>query len=132
MLWKQLTPSYRKLMRSGLTGEAVIVDATEDRGDRKHLESAAHRKWLVCAMANPRAGQCIEDGNPKPAAALGFKSRQFLRQPVVEARICAHQTCPARQGISDESGAGRFRKFTPVGHPNRSPLRPQDVPDDQR
>jgi hypothetical protein len=82
-------------------------------------------------MANPRAGQRIENGNPKPATTLRFKSRQFLGQLVIEARVCAHQTCPTRQGIS-EGSAGRLRKFTPAGHPNRSPLRRQDVQDDQR
>jgi hypothetical protein len=31
MLWKQLKPSYRRLMRRGLQGEALIVRATADR-----------------------------------------------------------------------------------------------------
>jgi hypothetical protein len=32
MLWKQLNPRYRKLLRSGQQGEAVVVQAKEDRG----------------------------------------------------------------------------------------------------
>src|SRR5689334_5684815 len=32
MLWKQLTPGYRRLLRSGQRGEAVVVSAKEDRG----------------------------------------------------------------------------------------------------
>jgi hypothetical protein len=31
MLWKQLNPSYRRLMHRGLQGEAVIVTVTADR-----------------------------------------------------------------------------------------------------
>jgi hypothetical protein len=31
MLWKQLNPRYRKLMRDGLKGAGLIVDVKEDR-----------------------------------------------------------------------------------------------------
>jgi hypothetical protein len=31
MLWKQLDPRYRRLLSSGEQGEAVVVDAKEDR-----------------------------------------------------------------------------------------------------
>jgi hypothetical protein len=95
------------------------VDATKDRGGRKHLESAAHRKWLIGTMAGHRAGRCIEHGNPEPAAALRFQSGQFPGEIVVEARTRRCQTCPGRQRVSDEGSANRPRKFTSVGHPNR-------------
>lgn len=32
MLWKQLSPRYRRLLRSGQRGEAVVVSAKADRG----------------------------------------------------------------------------------------------------
>lgn len=32
MLWKQLSPRYRRLLRSGQRGEAVVVIAKADRG----------------------------------------------------------------------------------------------------
>ena len=31
MLWKQLSPAYRRLLRNGRQGEAVVVEATADR-----------------------------------------------------------------------------------------------------
>jgi hypothetical protein len=48
MLWKQLDPRYRRLLSSGQQGEAVVVDAKEDRakgggggmGERASLASA--------------------------------------------------------------------------------------------
>jgi Protein of unknown function (DUF3592) len=33
MLWKQLSPRYRRLLRSGQRGEAVVVDSTVDRSN---------------------------------------------------------------------------------------------------
>lgn len=37
MLWKQLSPRYRRLLRDGSRGEAVVVDATADRDKNSRI-----------------------------------------------------------------------------------------------
>jgi hypothetical protein len=48
MLWKQLNPRYRKLLRNGRQGQAVVVDATVDGArDDMRTDSTGFFGWNV-------------------------------------------------------------------------------------
>jgi hypothetical protein len=48
MLWKQLNPRYRKLLRDGQQGQAIVVEAAVDRArDDVRTDSAGLFGWNV-------------------------------------------------------------------------------------
>jgi hypothetical protein len=61
MLWKQLNPRYRKLLRNGQQGQAVVVDATRDGArDDMRTDSTGVFGWNVTLRVTYDDGTTVE------------------------------------------------------------------------
>lgn len=53
MLWKQLNPAYRKLLRTGQRGQAVVVEAKEDRGGGSNVGPGIYGWYVTIRVRLP-------------------------------------------------------------------------------
>lgn len=59
MLWKQLNPAYRKLLRSGQRGRAIVVEAKADRGGGSNVGPGIYG-WYVTIRVKLPSGEAAE------------------------------------------------------------------------
>jgi hypothetical protein len=78
MLWKQLNPAYRRLVRQGHQGEAVIVEVTADRAKGR---IGGIYGWQVTLRVKFADGSTADYGRYLEAGAVTDGSGRSLLDP---------------------------------------------------
>jgi hypothetical protein len=139
MLWKQLNPRYRKLLRSGQRGEAVVISAKADRGGGSNVGPGIFG-WNVTIRVKFPDGSTAEfdryveaSGVSSGVIALGISPGTVLPirfDPAKPSRVEIdtealradkdRQAADAR-GINDERVREAMGALPPLGSDERNP-----------
>ena len=141
MLWKQLSPGYRRLLRHGRQGEAIIVDATADRvkgriggicgwqvtlrvkfGDGS---TADYRRYLEASVVTDGDGRSLLD--PSPGMTLPIRYDPANRSKVeIDTAAVAEQSAVAlaraaanERSLQDADVARAERDLKPLDRSGR-------------
>lgn len=113
MLWKQLSPRYRRLLRSGQRGEAVVVSAKADRGGGSNVGPGIYG-WNVTIRVKLPSGGTADCDRYVEASSVSSELIAFDISPGMTLPIRFDPAKPSRVEI--DTGALRSDKDRQSAH----------------
>jgi hypothetical protein len=102
MLWKQLNPGYRRLLRSGQRGEAVVVSVKADRGGGSNVGPGIYG-WNVTIRVKFPDGGTADFDRYVEASGVSSKLMAFGINPGTVLPIRFDPAKPSRVEIDTDA-----------------------------